>query len=44
VRHAARVAAPLVVLTVAGALASSILDLFRELPPNLDTAVFAKSR
>jgi len=40
VPQAARVAAPLVVLTVAGALASSILDLFQQLPPNLDTAVF----
>ena len=41
VRPAARVAAPLVVLTVLGALASSVLDLFQGVPPNLDTAVFA---
>jgi sugar phosphate permease len=41
VRRGVRLAAPLIVLTLAGALASSSLDLFRELPPNLDTAVFA---
>ena len=32
---------PLIGLTVAGALLSSALDLFRGLPPGLDTAVFA---
>jgi len=41
VRRAVRLVAPLVVLTLAGALASSTLDLFQDLPPNLDTAVFA---
>jgi len=39
-RKAARVAAPLVVFTIGGALLSAFLGLFEELPANLDTAVF----
>jgi len=38
--RAARVAGPLVALTLGGALVSGILGLFEALPPNLATAVF----
>jgi MFS family permease len=40
-RRAARVAAPLIILTVGGALVSGLLGLFEEVPPNLDIAVFS---
>jgi len=43
-RQALLLGRPLVWLTVAGALASGVLDLFqRRVPPGLDTAVFAAS-